>query len=232
MKWDEDILNRIEPEISNLEEKKKLAEEIAKEVKEGQVIGFGSGSTSYLAVIAIADRMKKENIKIRAIPTSFEISMLCGYLDIPTTSLIEARPDWCFDGADEVDENNWLIKGRGGAMFKEKLNIVNSPITYILVDKSKEVDKLGSKFKVPVECFPNSVNHVKQELAKLGGKEITLREAKGKDGPIITENGNFILDVKFENINKELEKQIKSITGVIESGLFIGYDVEIVRKGR
>ena len=123
-------------------------------------------------------------------------------------------------------------KGRGGAMFKEKLNIVNSPITYILVDKSKEVDKLGSKFKVPVECFPNSVNHVKLELLKLGGKEITLREAKGKDGPIITENGNFILDVKFENINKELEKQIKSITGVIESGLFIGYDVEIVRKGR
>ncbi len=232
MKWDEDILNRIEPEISNLEEKKKLAEEIAKKVKEGQVIGFGSGSTSYLAVIAIADRMKKENIKIRAIPTSFEISMLCGYLDIPTTSLIEAKPDWCFDGADEVDENNWLIKGRGGAMFKEKLNIVNSPITYILVDKSKEVDKLGSKFKVPVECFPNSVNHVKLELLKLGGKEITLREAKGKDGPIITENGNFILDVKFENINKELEKQIKSITGVIESGLFIGYDVEIVRKGR
>lgn len=232
MKWDEDILNRIEPEISNLEEKKKLAEEIAKKVKEGQVIGFGSGSTSYLAVIAIADRIKKENIKIRAIPTSFEISMLCGYLDIPTTSLIEAKPDWCFDGADEVDENNWLIKGRGGAMFKEKLNIVNSPITYILVDKSKEVDKLGSKFKVPVECFPNSVNHVKLELLKLGGKEITLREAKGKDGPIITENGNFILDVKFENINKELEKQIKSITGVIESGLFIGYDVEIVRKGR
>ena len=232
MKWDEDILNRIEPEISNLEEKKKLAEEIAKKVKEGQVIGFGSGSTSYLAVIAIADRMKKENIKIRAIPTSFEISMLCGYLDIPTTSLIEAKPDWCFDGADEVDENNWLIKGRGGAMFKEKLNIVNSPITYILVDKSKEDDKLGSKFKVPVECFPNSVNHVKLELLKLGGKEITLREAKGKDGPIITENGNFILDVKFENINKELEKQIKSITGVIESGLFIGYDVEIVRKGR
>ncbi len=232
MKWDEDILSRIEPEISNLEEKKKLAEEIAKKVKEGQVIGFGSGSTSYLAVIAIADRMKKENIKIRAIPTSFEISMLCGYLDIPTTSLIEAKPDWCFDGADEVDENNWLIKGRGGAMFKEKLNIVNSPITYILVDKSKEVDKLGSKFKVPVECFPNSVNHVKLELLKLGGKEITLREAKGKDGPIITENGNFILDVKFENINKELEKQIKSITGVIESGLFIGYDVEIVRKGR
>ena len=74
MKWDEDILSRIEPEISNLEEKKKLAEEIAKKVKEGQVIGFGSGSTSYLVVIAIADRMKKENIKIRAIPTSLRLA--------------------------------------------------------------------------------------------------------------------------------------------------------------
>ena len=228
MKWNEDILNRIEPEISNIAEKKRVAEKIAEKVEDGQVIGFGSGSTSYLAVIAIAEKAKNENLKIKAIPTSFEINMLCGYLEIPTTNLLEAKPDWCFDGADEVDGNNWLIKGRGGAMFKEKLNIVNSPITYILIDKSKKVSKLGSKFKVPVECYPNSVNFVKQELANLGGKDISLREAKGKDGPVITENGNVILDVRFEDITKELEKQIKSITGVIESGLFINYNVEII----
>lgn len=230
MKWNQDILNKLENKnISNIEEKRKLAEEISKKVEDGQVIGFGSGSTSYLATIAIAEKIKKDKLNIKAIPTSIEINMLCSYLEIPTTNLLEAKPDWCFDGADEVDNNNWLIKGRGGAMFKEKLNIVNSPITYILIDKTKEVEKLGTKFKVPIECFPKSINYVKQEIEKIGGKDITLREAKGKDGPIITENGNLILDAKFENINENLEKEIKAITGVIESGLFIGYNVEIIK---
>ena len=73
-----------------------------------------------------------------------------------------------------------------------------------------------------------SINYVKEELIKLGGRDITLRKAKGKDGPVITENSNVILDVKFESIEKQLEKQIKSIPGVIESGLFIGYNVEIL----
>ena len=229
MNWDKDILNKIEfDNISNIEEKKKLGEIIANKVEDGQVIGFGSGSTSYMATLAISDKVKKEGLNITAIPTSYEIKMLCSYLGIRTASLIECKPDWSFDGADEVDNNKNLIKGRGGAMFKEKLNIVNSPITYILIDKSKNVDKLGEKFKIPVECVLDSVNYVKEELIKLGGKDISLRKAVGKDGPIITENSNAILDVKFENITDDLENKIKSITGVIESGLFIGYNVEIL----
>lgn len=229
MYWDKNILNKIEfDNISNIEEKKKLGEIIANKVEDGQVIGFGSGSTSYMATLAISDKVKKEGLNITAIPTSYEIKMLCSYLGIRTASLIECKPDWSFDGADEVDNNKNLIKGRGGAMFKEKLNIVNSPITYILIDKSKNVDKLGEKFKIPVECVLDSVNYVKEELIKLGGKDISLRKAVGKDGPIITENSNAILDVKFENITDDLENKIKSITGVIESGLFIGYNVEIL----
>lgn len=229
MYWDKNILNKIEfDNISNIEEKKKLGEIIANKVEDGQVIGFGSGSTSYMATLAIADKVKKEGLNITAIPTSYEIKMLCSYLGIRTASLIECKPDWSFDGADEVDHNKNLIKGRGGASFKEKLNIVNSPITYILIDKSKKVDKLGEKFKIPVECVLDSVNYVKEELIKLGGKDISLRKAVGKDGPIITENSNAILDVKFDNITDDLENKIKSITGVIESGLFIGYNVEIL----
>lgn len=177
--------------------------------------------------MAIGEKIKKEGIKIKAIPTSLEMKILCGYLSIPTTSLLENKPDWSFDGADEVDNNKWILKGRGGAMFKEKLNIVNSPITYILVDKTKKVDKLCTKFKVPIECFPENINYIKKEIVKLGGKDIELRRAVNKDGPEITENGNLILDVKFDIITDELEKQIKSITGVIESGLFINYKVEI-----
>lgn len=231
MNWGEEILTKVEfNNINQREEKEKIAKQITEKVKDGQVIGFGSGSTSYLTVIEIAKKIKEESINIIAIPTSLEIKMLCARLEIPTASIMEMKPDWSFDGADEVDNNNWMLKGRGGAMFKEKLNIANSPITYILIDRSKRVEKLGSKFKVPVECFPEAINYVNEELVKLGGKEIELRKAMGKDGPILTENNNVILDVKFEEITKELEKDIKAIPGVIESGLFIDYNVEIVSE--
>ena len=229
MNWDKELLEKIEiKNIENLDEKKKVAEKIAEKVEDNQVIGFGSGSTSYLATIAIANKIRKENLHIMAIPTSFEIKILCACLGIPTTSLNEKKPDWSFDGTDEVDENNWLIKGRGGAMFKEKLNIANSPITYILIDKSKRVTKLGERFSIPVECVLESMFFVKEELKKLGAINIELRKAVGKDGPIITENSNIILDCKFENIYSNLEKKIKMIPGVIESGLFIGYNIEII----
>ena len=229
MNWNIETLEKFElNKIANLESKQKIADKIVDKVKDGQVIGFGSGSTSYLATIAIANKIRKENIHILAVPTSIEIKMLCANLGIATTSLFANKPDWSFDGADEVDKSNWLIKGRGGAMFKEKLNIANSKITYILIDNSKKVEKLCTKHKIPVECCIDSVNYVKERLQELGGIDIALRKAEGKDGPIITENGNLILDVKFENITNNLEKEIKSITGVVESGLFIGYNVEII----
>lgn len=229
MDWNKNILSKIDFEkISNREEKEKVAKKIADKVKNGDIIGFGSGSTSYLAIHAIAEKMKQENIQITAIPTSYEVELLCHYLNIPTTNLLEKRPDWSFDGADEINNKLWLIKGRGGAMFKEKLNIANSKITYILADNSKFVEKLGTNFSIPVECYPNTVNYVKEELMLLGAKEINLRKAVSKDGPVITESGNVILDAKFSEITEHLEKDIKSITGVVESGLFIGYNVEIV----
>ena len=229
MNWSKELFEKIEVDnIENLEEKKKVAEKIAEKVKNNQVIGFGSGTTSYLAAIAIAEKVKKENLQITAIPTSFEIKMLCAYLDIPTSNLSNQKPDWSFDGADEVNSSNWLIKGKGGAMFREKLNIINSPVTYILIDSSKRVNYLGEKNKVPVEIYPDAINYVKEELIKLNAKEILVRQAVNKAGPVITENGNLILDVSFKNITQTLEKRIKSIPGVIESGLFIGYNVEII----
>lgn len=230
MKWNKDIIEKMEyGEIKNLEEKRNIAKKIASYVKDGQTIGFGSGSTSYLAVIEISKRIQEEGLKIKAIPTSHEIELLCAYLNIPTTTLVEEKPDWSFDGADEVNKNNWLIKGRGAAMFREKLNIANSSITYILVDESKFVNNLCDNFPIPVECYPASINFVKEELLKLGAEEIILRTGKGKDGPIITENNNIILDVKFDNVNENLEKELKQIVGVIETGLFIGYNIEILK---
>lgn len=230
MNFHSDILTNLEwsGTIINLEGKQKVADEIAAKVKDGDILGVGSGSTVYVALLAIAKRIKEEGLSIKAIPTSIEISMFCAKLGIPLTTLYESTPDWLFDGADEVDPDKSLIKGRGGAMFKEKLLISSSSNNYIIVDDSKIVKKLGTNFPVPIEVFPNALLHVEQELKKVGASELKLRPAKGKDGPIITENGNLILDTRFHDIGKNMENDIKSITGVIESGLFINYNVEIL----
>ena len=99
MEWCKEILEQVKFEnISNEDEKKKIAQRIAQKVKDGEVIGFGSGSTSYLAVKEIGKKIKEEKIKILAIPTSYEIKMLCTELEIPTTTIMEHKPDWCFDG--------------------------------------------------------------------------------------------------------------------------------------
>ena len=123
MDWNSDLIKNLTwpGAISNLESKQKAAEKIARKVSNGDIIGVGSGSTSYLAVLAIAQRIKNEKLQIKAIPTSIEIALTCSKMDIPVTSLYQNGPDWYFDGADEVDPNNHMIKGRGGAMFKEKL---------------------------------------------------------------------------------------------------------------
>lgn len=230
MFWNENVVQKLEwnGEISNLEEKQAIAEKIAKIAKDGDVIGVGSGSTSFLAIQAIAKRMKEENLKIRAIPTSRELGMVCNYLGIPVETLVIAKPDWCFDGADEVTPEKWLVKGRGAAMFREKLLIANSKKSYILVDSSKFVQKACDKFPIPIEVFPDALYAVKEKLFELGATSAELRLAKKKDGPVITENGNLIVDAKFENVDETFETKLKNIVGVIETGLFIGYDVEII----
>lgn len=216
--------------ISRLEEKQQIADRIAGMVNDGDIIGVGSGSTSYLALRSIAHRIHEEALFIRAIPTSLEINMACVQLGIPVTSLYEHQPDWTFDGADEVDPSGNLIKGRGGAMFKEKLLISSSPQNYILIDSSKRVEKLGTQFPVPIEVFPIALPYVEKALEALRPREIAIRMAEGKDGPVITENGNLIIDAWFDAITASAEQQIKRITGVIESGLFWQPNVEIIES--
>lgn len=230
MNWNSDIINNLawSATITNKAGKQKVADQIADKVKDGDIIGVGSGSTVFLALFAIAAKIKAEQLNIKAIPTSVEIAMACTNLGIPLTTLYEHRPDWLFDGADEVDPNHNLIKGRGGAMFKEKLLISTSSLNYIIVDESKLVNKLGTNFPIPIEVFPAALLHVEEELKALGANSIVLRPATGKDGPIISENGNLLLDARFNEINNDLELKIKAITGVIESGLFINYKVEVL----
>lgn len=230
MNWQSDLIKNLawNDTIINREGKQKVAEKIAAKVKDGDVLGVGSGSTVYLTLFAIAKKIKAEQLNIKAIPTSIEIGMACANLGIPLTNMFENRPDWLFDGADEVDPNHNLIKGRGGALFKEKLLISSSPINYIIVDDSKLVKKLGTNFPIPIEVFPEALLHAEEKLKELGATNLLLRLAKGKDGPVITENGNLLLDAHFGDITDDLELKIKAITGVIDSGLFINYNVEVI----
>lgn len=230
MNWENQLINHLQwsDTITNREAKERVARQIAARAKDGQVLGAGSGSTVYLTLIELSKRIRDEHLHLQVIPASKEISLSCIQLGIPQTTLWDRRPDWTFDGADEVDPDHCLIKGRGGAMFKEKLLIKSSPQTFILIDPSKLVDTLGSRFPIPVEVFPNALSYVENELNRLGAYDIHLRPAHGKDGPILTENGNFILDTRFHYIDSSLEKHLKEITGIIESGLFLGYDIEVV----
>ena len=149
-------------------------------------------------------------------------------LGVQTATLLEARPDWCFDGADEVDPHGWLIKGRGGAMFREKLVMAASPVRYILIDDSKKVETLGEKFAIPVECQYESVQYVRERLFALGAQSVEKRHSKAKDGPVITEHGHFILDARFTNVQENLEQDLIRIVGVVETGLFIGFDPIVI----
>jgi len=229
--WETNAAYKWAGTISNRAAKEEVARRIAGNVEDGQVIGVGSGSTAMVAIQAIADRIRREGLRISAICTSAEVALACVAADIPITSLLERRPDWYFDGADEVDPARNMIKGRGGAMYMEKILMRSAPKTHILIDQSKLVSRLGERFPIPVEVFPVALHLVERELQRLGVVDMALRPAGGKDGPVISESGNFIMDVRFREIYPSLETEIKNITGVIESGLFMGYPVELVVAG-
>lgn len=225
------IKTRIEKRIKEIEntdrreQKEFLAYRIASMVKDGQTIGFGSGSTSFIAVEKIAEIVKKNNLIIKAVPSSNEIEELCNYFEIETKSLNDAKIDWAFDGADEIDLENNLIKGKGKCMFKEKLNFLNSPKVYILVDETKHVKNLGENNPIPVECYTGSIEYVISELIKLGADKCEL--IKNSNGELeYTDLGNCIISAYFNSskMDKNLEKNMKLITGVIETGLFFGYE--------
>ncbi|MBI1328037.1 MAG: ribose 5-phosphate isomerase A [Alphaproteobacteria bacterium] len=215
-------------EIKNAREKEEIAAKVASFVNDGDVIGVGSGSTAFMAIQAVAARVRGEKLNCLFVPTSRELQMACAALGLKTASILDVKPYWCFDGADEIDPAGNLLKGRGGAMFQEKLVMKACSKKYILADKTKMVSALGEKFAVPVEISQLAYRAVENELYSIGAKKVTLRSAGGKDGAVISENGHFVADVKFPSITAETEKQIKQITGVIESGLFWGYGVEVL----
>jgi len=206
------------------EEKRNAALEAVKHVKDNTVIGLGSGSTVAYAIEEIGNKIKSEGLHVLAVPTSYQAFMLAVRHGIPTTTL-EEHPllDLTVDGADQIDEELNLIKGMGGALTREKIVASVSKRLIIVADESKKVKVLGEKnHPVPIEAIPFAAKPVMHKIKEMKGKPV-LREGKGKVGPVITDNGNIIIDANFGVIEKpaELEQKLKSISGVVETGLFI-----------
>jgi len=207
------------------EAKKKAALEAVKHVEGGFVVGLGSGSTAAYAIEALGERIKRERLSILGVPTSYQAFLLAVKHGIAVTTL-EEHPEInvAIDGADQIDAKLNLIKGMGGALAREKIVASASKQNIVIADESKKVRVLGeSGHPVPVEVLPFAVSIVKHKIEALGGKP-SLREGKSKVGPTITDNGNAVIDASFGPIDNvaELEKRLKMIPGVVETGLFVG----------
>ncbi|MFZ0091384.1 MAG: ribose 5-phosphate isomerase A [Solirubrobacteraceae bacterium] len=215
-------------QVRNLDVKREVAARIATRAAHGDVIGIGSGSTAYLTLWAIGERVRAEALAIQVIPTSVEIEVAATTLRLPLTRLGQSTPNWSVDGADEVDPDGRLLKGRGGALFREKLLWSTSDHMILAIDPSKRVEQLGSRFPMPIEVHPNAVEPVVARMTTLGCRDCQVRTGTGKDGPVITEAGFLLLDAHFDEIPVGLHAQVKALPGVLETGLFEGYTYEIV----
>ncbi len=217
--------------VANEAAKRAAALQMAGRLRPGDVVGVGSGTTSMFTLEALVVRGRAESIAWTAIATSLEVELACGVAGVPTALLSSLRPDWSFDGADEVDPAGNLIKGRGGALLREKLVMAASPERYVVVDPSKLVDRLGTRFAVPIEVIPEAVRMVRDTLGARGVAAVSLRHGEGKDGPVITERANYLLDARLHEITERTEAELKAIPGVVESGLFLGYSPRVVVAG-
>jgi ribose 5-phosphate isomerase A len=214
--------------VTNLEDKRKVADRIAERVTDGALIGIGSGSATYVALWAIGERVKRESLSIRLVTSSYETEAAALTLGLQTLPLGSASPEWGVDGADERDPHGRLLKGRGGAMFHEKLLWSTCQHMLLAIDQTKHVDRLGERFPIPIEVDRHAVDLVGRALDGLSSRSWGLRIAGGKDGPMITESGNLVIDAWFDEIPHGLMSELKKVTGVIETGLFEGFSHEVV----
>ncbi|MDX1978040.1 MAG: ribose-5-phosphate isomerase RpiA [Pseudanabaenaceae cyanobacterium bins.68] len=196
----------------------------ANEVQSDMVVGLGTGSTTAYMIEELGRRLADQSLtNIIGIPTSFQASVLAQKFGIPIRSLDDVtKIDIAIDGADEVDPAKNLIKGGGAAHTREKVVDALADLFIVVVDSSKLVAKLGSTFAVPVEVIPMAIAPVTRALQNLGGRP-ELRMGVKKVGPVITDQGNMVIDVWFDQIDQpaELEKTINNIPGVLENGLFV-----------
>lgn len=202
--------------------KRRAALKAADYVKDGMVVGLGTGSTAKHLVIALGERVKA-GMNIRGVPTSQDTATLAEQYGIP---LIDADHRWdidvALDGADQVDPSFNLIKGGGGALLKEKIVAASAKQFIVMIDHTKQVPILGGSFPLPVEVIPFGWGGTARQIETLTKSRVMLRERNGT--PFKTEAGNLIVDVQIAAIDRpqDLEMALNEIPGVVESGLFVG----------
>jgi len=213
--------------MTNEEQTKQMKRSVGLEaacmVKNRNVVGLGTGSTAVYMIEELGRRVREEGLDITGIPTSFDSAVLARKHGVPVQTLDDVdHVDIAIDGADEVDLQNQLIKGRGAAHLREKIIDGMAVQFVVVVDESKLVDRLGTKCAVPLEVLPLAVNPVLARLEDMDGAP-TLRMGVSKDGPVITDQGNMVIDVRFDGIDdpRKLESTLNNIPGILENGLFI-----------
>ncbi|XP_051942442.1 ribose-5-phosphate isomerase [Hippocampus zosterae] len=215
--------------VNMAEEAKKQAAYTAVDnhVQNNQVVGIGSGSTIVYAVDRLAERVRQEKLNIICVPTSFQARQLILKHGLMLSDL-DRNPelDVAIDGADEVDADLTLIKGGGGCLTQEKIVAGCARHFVVIADYRKDSKVMGEQWKkgVPIEVVPMAHVPVSRKIVQLFGGGVNLRMGVSKAGPVVTDNGNFILDWKFERVHrwKDVHQAIKMIPGVVETGLFVG----------
>jgi ribose 5-phosphate isomerase A len=205
---------------TSLNEKKEVGEKAADYVKDGMVIGLGTGSTVFYTITKLG-KLVQQGLSIKGIPTSFQTEKLARELGIPLVSFKDIdHIDVAIDGADEVSPDLDLIKGGGGALLREKIIAKAADIFIIVADSLKQVDTLGA-FPLPVEVVPFGMEMTEKYLENLGGSPKLRQDIIS---PYQTDNGNFIFDCSFQKITHpgDLERELNLIPGVVDNGLFVG----------
>ena len=210
---------------SQTQMKQIVADAAISEVKSDMILGLGSGSTAALMIKSLADEIRSGKLQnIRGVATSFQSEVLAFELDIPLIDLASvSQIDLAIDGADEVDPGFQLIKGGGACHVREKLVASKAEKLLIVVDETKLVQNLNKSFPLPVEVLPNAWKQVQEAISEMNGGS-SLRMATKKAGPVVTDQGNLILDVLFNDgikNPKDIEMNINNIPGVLENGLFV-----------
>ncbi|AAB85114.1 ribose 5-phosphate isomerase [Methanothermobacter thermautotrophicus str. Delta H] len=202
--------------------KKMAALRAVDEIDDGDVVGLGTGSTTHYFIEELGRRVREEGLEVMGVPTSYQSMFLAAESGIKVTSLAEHDVDVAVDGADEVDPDLNLIKGGGAAHTLEKIVDSSAASFIVIVDESKLVERLGA-FPLPVEVIPAACRPVKLKLESMGAS-VNIRSSEGKDGPVVTDNGNFVLDAAFGVIDDPgaMESRLNNIPGVVENGIFAG----------
>lgn len=214
-----------------MNEKKEVGEKAVEYVKDGMVVGLGTGSTVFYTITKLS-QLVQQGLSIKGVPTSEQTKQLAIQLGIPLVSFNEIEQiDVAIDGADEVDSELNLIKGGGGALLREKIIAAAAKTFIVVADSDKNVDTLGT-FPLPIEVVPFGYEMTAKHIRKLGGSP-KLR--KKDETPYRTDNGNYIIDSSFQEItqSRELEKNLNLIPGVVDNGLFVDMaDIVITIKDK